>query len=194
MYYDRLSDLGIKLTRHSGSEKTRCPQCSDARKNKHDKPLSVDINTGSFNCHNCGYKGNVRSIQRRDEQKKKYEKPDQSILKNRALTEKVAKYFSGRGLSEKTLQHFMIFAKDEFMPQSAANESCICFPYLRDGQMVNVKYRSAKKHFKMVKDAELIFYNMPSISNRKKMIITPENIKGKKNLNNCPFSWTSSSL
>ncbi len=171
MYYDRLSDLGIKLTRHAGSEKTRCPQCSDARKNKHDKPLSVDINTGSFNCHNCGYKGNVRTIQRRDDQKKKYEKPDQNLLKSRVLGEKVAKYFKDRGVSEKTLQHFMVFGKEEFMPQSAKNENCICFPYLRDGLVVNIKYRSAQKHFKLVKDAELIFYNMPSLSGKTKAII-----------------------
>lgn len=46
MYYNKLSDLGIKLTRSSGHLKTKCPKCSDGRKNKTDMPLSVNINEG----------------------------------------------------------------------------------------------------------------------------------------------------
>lgn len=39
----------------------------------------------------------------------------------------------------------------------------IQFPYIRDGIVVNVKYRDGAKNFKMHKDAELIFYNLDSI-------------------------------
>lgn len=171
MYFDKLSDLGIKLSRHSGSEKTKCPQCSDGRKNKHDKPLSVNVTTGEYNCHNCGWHGNVRSIQLRTE-RKHYEKPDQNMLKNIQLTEQIIKFFSDRGISKSTMDKFMIFGKEEFMPQSAKNERCICFPYFRDGEMVNIKYRDGAKRFKLVKDAELILYNLSSVGDKKYMIIT----------------------
>jgi len=170
MYYDKLSDLGIKLTRRSGSLKTKCPQCSDGRKNKTDMPLSVNINEGEYNCHNCGWKGNVRAFERKREAKK-YEKPDQSLLKAIAIKEKTAYWFERRCISQATLNKFMIFNKEEWMPQTQAKENCICFPYFRDGEMVNIKFRDAKKNFKLVKDAELIFYNLSAIGEKKSVII-----------------------
>lgn len=171
MYFDKLSDLGIKLTRRSGSEKTKCPQCSDGRKNKADKPLSVNITNGEYNCHNCGWKGNVRAFERKRENKS-YQKPPQHMIKNIALKEQVKAWFGKRGISQQTLDRFLIFAKDEWMPQTQKEESCIGFPYMRDGEIINVKYRDGRKNFKMVKDAELIFYNLGSIGEKKHCIIT----------------------
>ncbi len=170
MYHSKLVDLGIKLTRTSGSVKTKCPQCSDGRKNKHDNPLSVDITTGEYCCHNCGWKGNVRSFERKRETKK-YEKPAQDLLKSIELKEKVLDWFKGRGISKSTLDKFMIFSKEEFMPQTTKMESCICFPYMRDGEIVNVKYRDARKNFKLSKGAELIFYNINAVGDKKSVII-----------------------
>src|ERR1700690_3919960 len=171
MYYEKLSDLGIKLTRHSGNEKTKCPQCTDGRKNKNDKPLSVNITTGEFNCHHCGWKGNVRALERKRDIKK-YEKPPQDVLKNIQVKEKAIEWFKKRNVSRGTLDKFMIFTKDEWMPQTQKKESCICFPYFRDGEMVNIKFRDGRKDFKLVKDAELIFYNLSSIGEKKYCIIT----------------------
>lgn len=171
MYYERLTDLGIKLFRRNGSEKTKCPQCSDSRKNKSDKPLSVNVTTGEYNCHNCGWKGNVRWQERKREMKK-YEKPPADVLRNIVVKEQAISWFEKRGISKATLDKFMIYTKDEYMPQTQKSESCICFPYFRDGELVNVKYRDARKNFKMVKDAELIFYNLSSIGDKKHCIIT----------------------
>lgn len=170
MYYDKLSDLGIKLTRHSGNVKTKCPQCSDGRKNKTDMPLSVNITTGEWCCHNCGWKGNVRSHERKRENKN-YEKPPQDVLKNIELKEKVVAWFKERGISKKTLDKFMIYSKEEWLPQTQKKENCICYPYFRDGSIVNIKFRDGKKNFKFVKDAELIFYNLNNVGDRKNCII-----------------------
>lgn len=171
MYFDKLSDLGIKTTRRYGNDKVKCPQCSDGRKNKHDKSLSVNVTAGEYNCHNCGWKGNVRSFERKHETKN-YIKPPQDVLKNIKVKESVVKWFSGRGISEQTLGKFMIFTKEEWMPQTNQKENCICFPYFRDGEMVNIKFRDAKKNFRMVKDAELIFYNLSAIGDKKVVVIT----------------------
>jgi len=170
MYYNKLSDLGIKLTRSSGHLKTKCPKCSDGRKNKTDMPLSVNINEGEYNCHNCGWKGNVRAFERKRETKA-YQKPDQSMLKVIDVKEKTEQWFKKRAISRETLNKFMIFNREEYMPQTQQKENCICFPYFRDGEMVNIKFRDAKKNFKLVKDAELIFYNLSSIGERKSVII-----------------------
>ena len=171
MYYDRLSDIGIKLTRRSGQEKTLCPQCSDSRKNKRDKCLSVNIETGDYNCHNCGYKGTVRRDDRRKREIIAYEKPSKEYYKEKLESDKVKLWFSQRGISETTLNKFMIFNRQEFMPQTGAKENCICFPYFRDAEMVNIKFRDGRKNFKMVSKAELIFYNLNSIRDKRKVII-----------------------
>jgi len=170
MYYDKLCDLGIKLTRRGGSEKTKCPQCSEGRRNKTDKPLSVNITTGEWNCHNCGWKGNVRALERKRDDKK-YERPPADVLKAIELNEKVETYFKKRGISKSTLEKFMIFSREEWMPQTQAKEKCICFPYFRDGELINIKFRDARKDFKMVKGAELIFYNLQAIGDKRHCII-----------------------
>jgi twinkle protein len=182
MYYEKLSDLGIKLTRRYGQEKTKCPQCHDGRKNKHDKSLSVNITTGEYKCHNsCGFKGNVRS-EFKQQQAKKYEKPSPDVLKNLDLREKVVAWFEKRSIAKETLEKFKIFCKEEWMPQTNKKENCICFPYFRNGELVNIKYRDGAKNFRMVKDAELIFFNLSSIGEKKKVIITEGEI-------DCMAAW-----
>lgn len=173
MYYEKLSDLGIKLTRRNGSEKCYCPLCHDGRKNKKDRSLSVNITTGEYKCHNtgCEFKGNVRSFERKRENKT-YEKPPQDMLKSIEIKERAERWFSERKISRSTLDKFMVFTREEWMPQTQKKESCICFPYLRDGSLVNVKYRDARKNFKMVKDAELILFNLNTIGDKKFCIIT----------------------
>lgn len=172
MYYDRLTEKGIKLHRRYGSEKTFCPMCHDARKNKRDRSLSVNISTGEYKCHNsgCDFKGNVRSADIKRE-KKNYEKPPQDVIRSIEIKDRAIQWFISRGISKKTLEKFFIFCKDEMMPQTGQKESCICFPYLRNGEVVNVKYRDARKNFKMCKGAELILFNLQSVGEKKKVII-----------------------
>lgn len=170
MYYDKLTDLGIKLSRRSGQESAKCPQCSDSRKNKSARPLSVNITTGDYCCHHCGWKGNVRSLERKREDKI-YDKPPPDVIKNIELKERVLQWFNSRRISKQTLEKFMIFSKSEYMPQTQKEENVICFPYFKDGELVNVKYRDGAKNFKLHKNAELIFFNLQSIGEKKHCII-----------------------
>lgn len=171
MYYEKLSNLGIKLRRRSGTEKTTCPQCSESRRNKKDPCLSVNITEGVYNCHNCAWKGNVKSFERKDS-RKNYQKPSQDMLKQIDLSEKIVKYFETRGISEATLKKFFIHGREEFMPQTHKKERCIVFPYVRENEIVNAKYRDGNKNFKLVKDAELVFFGMQTLAGRHTAIIT----------------------
>jgi twinkle protein len=171
MYYEKLSALGIKLRRRSGTEKTTCPQCSESRRNKKDPCLSVNITEGVYNCHNCSWKGNVKNFDRKDS-RKVYNKPEQSMLKHTELSEKIVDFFGKRGISKKTLDKFLVHGREEFMPQTQAKANCIVFPYLRDGEIVNAKYRDHVKNFKLVKDAELIFFGMQTLKGRHCAIVT----------------------
>jgi len=173
MYYDKLTDLGIKLTRRHGQEKTLCPKCSSGRKNKSEKCLSVNITTGEYNCkNNCGFVGNVRAYERPHNPRVDYKKPDPGVMKNAAIKAKAEAWFKSRGIEKSTLDKFQIFSKDEWMPQTKQSERCICFPYFRDTEVVNIKFRDGAKNFRMVSGAELIFYNLNSMRDKKKVIVT----------------------
>lgn len=43
----------------------------------------------------------------------------------------------------------------------------ICFNYFRDGILVNTKFRTGDKHFKLISGAELPPYNMDSIAGKR---------------------------
>lgn len=175
MYYDKLHELGIKLTKRRGSEKVQCPRCYDGRKNKNRKDLSVNIDTGEYNCHNhpCDFKGNVRVFEKIKENRV-FTKVDQSIVnKNTKRKKAVVDWFANRSISEKTLERFMIFSRDnEYFPQTPDKKStAICFPYFKEGSLVNIKFRDASKNFKMVAGAELSLFGLQFLEGKKHMII-----------------------
>jgi len=91
-------------------------------------------------------------------EKKEYKVPEHK--NDTELSDKALKWFEGRMISQKTLIQMGIHSDTEFMPQTGKKESVICFPYLRDGKLVNIKYRTGDKKFKLFKDAELVFYNV----------------------------------
>ncbi|WP_288955964.1 toprim domain-containing protein [uncultured Polaribacter sp.] len=145
-------DVGNKT---AGKLKTKCPECSHKRKNKSDKSLSVDIDKGLFNCHNCGWSGTTKF-----QKKQQYIKP-QNIKVN--LNDRVIEWFEKRGITEPTLKHWKIGESLEYFPQVGKKRRAVNFNYYRNKELVNVKYRDAQKNFKMVSGAELIFYGLDNI-------------------------------
>ena len=159
-FHDFGIDIGNKLT---GKIKTQCPQCSHTRKNKRDKCLSVDIDKGLFNCHNCGFAGTTKF-----EKKKDFIRPEKIKVN---LTERVIKWFVNRGISEPTLQHWKIGESLQYFPQVGKKRRAINFNYYRENELINVKYRDGQKNFKMVSGAQLIFYGLDNIKTMTKIYI-----------------------
>ena len=96
------------------------------------------------------------------------------INKNKQIMNgKMMEYMVGRrGIPMDVLTRMKIEERLEFLPQTGKEEACICFPYLEDGVMKNMKFRDAAKHFKMVKGAELIPWNIDAIKGKEKCYIT----------------------
>lgn len=153
----------IDISKQRGG-KMQCPKCSHSRKHKSDLCLSVDINNGLFNCHNCGFKGTAVE----NKPKKEYAKPLPRLEK---LSKKAIAWFESRGISNDTLLRLQVTEAVEWMPVPNKEMTCICFNYYRDGKLVNIKFRDAAKGFKMAKDAELIFYNLDSIKDETVCVI-----------------------
>ncbi len=156
-------EVGIHPVGNSDNQKLKCPKCSENRKNKNDRPLSISLSKGLYNCHNCGWSGNVKFKAKKD-----FIKPIETIL---PLSEKVISYFESRGISKPTLDNWKISESIQFFPSANKKMTAINFNYYRDGELTNIKYRSAGKDFKMISGAELIFYGLDKIKDLKTIYI-----------------------
>lgn len=171
--------------RISGKIKIICPQCNDTRGHKGNKSLSVDLDKGLCYCHHCGYKLYVpddaeeRLKQQRRDMHRKPAAPPQHFRRptfdpaRMQLSESLERYWTTvRCLPQELLRTLRITEETVRLPESNQEENCICFNYFENGTLVNTKYRSALKHFMMVKGAELIPYNVDSILGTPECIIT----------------------
>ena len=148
-------DLKIEVKPGRVEQKVLCPKCSPERKNKQDKCLSVNLEKGVYNCHHCGWSGNVKLKERQE-----YFKPVPIEIN---VSERILKYFKIIGISQATIANRKIGESREYFPQVREERAAINFNYYREGQLVNVKYRDAEKNFKLVSKAELIFYGLDNI-------------------------------
>lgn len=161
-----LSEASIEVPRVTpGNYKTKCPRCQHTRrKGKTDRPLSVEIRDDGFavwDCHHCGWYDHTPS-EKGTKPMKRAKKPTVKPVWDGAPTpnRKLLDYFAKRGISENTVTTFDLRLVETWMPHTQREEWCIAFPYKQCGEVVNIKYRTADKNFKQVKDAEKILYNI----------------------------------
>ena len=160
---DVFNEIGIYPKGNYEEQKLKCPKCSPDRKNKGDKPLSINLSKGMYNCHHCGWKGNVKI-----KQKPVYTKP---VLHSTDLPDKIVKYFEGRGISLATLIHWKISHSVEFFPQTSTKSTAVNFNYFKEGELINIKFRDSQKNFKLVSGAQLIFYGLDNIKDSERIYI-----------------------
>lgn len=181
--------LGISVPggRTSGNYKTHCPQCHNQRTDKRDKSLSCNLATGEFLCHYCGFKGVAVESSEEDKRrwmeqqpwfnrekvsrsKPSYKRPTASG--SESLSAKALAWFESRGISEATLRAAKVTEGPEWMPQKNGKANTVQFNYYLNGQLVNTKFRTGDKCFKLVAGAELLPYNIDSIKGQPSCIIT----------------------
>lgn len=186
-------DFGIQIPygRTGGKVKTYCPQCHNQRRDKRDKSLSVDLDKGLWHCHYCGWSGTLtestydpspegkrkwmeqqpwyRQTQIR-QQKREYKKPQPRPAA--PMSAKALAWFKGRGISEETLLAMKVTEGLEWMPQKNGQANTVQFNYYHNGELVNTKFRTGDKCFKLVSGAELLPYNIDAIKGQKECIIT----------------------
>jgi twinkle protein len=139
---------------------TTCPKCSHKRKKSSDKCLSINTVTGNYNCHHCGYSGRKGGNGINMSAEHQLRKP-MPKLSNEALPENVIRFFETRGISEGVLRRNKI----------CTNGTEIMFPYLKAGEVVNVKYRTRNKKFRQETGAEKVFYGLDDIKESVEIII-----------------------
>ena len=149
-----------------GKSQGICPLCSSDRKPKNEKAkcASYDWERGIGTCHNCNKSFQLHTYQRKGNSEKVYVKPPQKVeVEEIQISEAVVKWFETRGISKETIYELGVTDGPEFMPQTGKVENTIHFNYYIGDQLTNVKYRDGRKHFKLFKGAEKVFYNINSI-------------------------------
>lgn len=187
------SDFGIQIPsgKTRGKIKVFCPQCHETRHDKRDKSLSVDLDKGVWNCHYCGWGGTINvsdyddspegkkrwmeqqpwyNPHRLRKQKPVYKKPAQR--QTAPLSEKAIAWFNGRGISLDTLTACKITEGMEWMPQKNQEWNTVQFNYYLNGELINTKFRTGDKCFKLCSGAQLIPYLIDNIKGEKECIIT----------------------
>lgn len=144
-----------------------CPECSPTRKKKHARCLSVNVEKGVWNCAHCGWTGTLKDGARRGEfehwRKPVYIRPVQREAAE-GIDPAVVAWFDERGIPESVIRRNQVSAQIVYMPQVEERVKAICFPYYRDGELINCKYRDREKNFRMEAGAERILYGLNDIA------------------------------
>ncbi len=148
----------IEATKN-GENQMPCPECSQNRRKKHIKCFSYNIEKEVGYCNHC----ETRFVKHNPHEEKQYVKPTLEWQNFTKLSENAVKYFESRGISQKTLLSMNIGEKKEYIPQLEKEVNCIFFPYFRNGELINTKFRDARKNFKLISGAELIWFNFDCI-------------------------------
>ena len=181
---------GIDVTHVSRSAvnvKVFCPQCHDQRTDKRDRSLSVNMQTGMFKCHYCGFSGCAAVPSDTDKQQWmqqqtwfrpapiRKQKPQYKLptpKPHAPMGERALAWFKGRGISQATLEALKVTEGMEWMPQKNGQANTVQFNYFLNGKLINTKFRTGDKCFKLCSGAELIPYNIDAIKGQKECIIT----------------------
>ena len=155
----------IDVTR-SGENHMPCPECSQTRKKTKAKSFSWNNQIMKGYCQHC-----LTAFVEYNTVFKKKEYVLPQIVNYTDLSDKILSYFEKRGIFQETIKKMGIYETTEYMPQVEKETTVICFPYFKDDKLINVKYRDNQKNFKLVKDAELIFYNINALKDNDSIVI-----------------------
>ncbi len=156
------ADVGIDIPPgRSGEVDTLCPECSHTRKKSRDRCLSVNTEKGTWCCMHCGWSGGLgnpnpngygaplRTAEKARKAAKVWTRPD-PLPATGDLPPNVLAWFADRGIPEAVVRRNRIDAVG----------GAIRYPYLRAGELINIKHRGRGKHFWMVAGAERVLYGL----------------------------------
>ncbi|WP_447969370.1 DnaB-like helicase C-terminal domain-containing protein [Nitrospira sp. M1] len=159
------ADFQIDTRGRTKHVKTTCPQCSANRKHPKDLCLSVNIEEGVWNCHHCGWKGWLKESGDWGLNRglKTYTRPTYEPIGQDQ--EPLFAWFSKRGISQEIVIRHQISLAPKYFSNIGHAVEAIHFPYFRNGELINVKYRGLEsKAFMQESGAEKIFYGLDDLN------------------------------
>lgn len=149
----------------------QCPECSHARAKSRVKCLSVNIEKGLWCCHHCGWSGSLSTGPRLSQAQRRPQYARPSRLLQIPLTEPMADWFHARGITDEVVQRNQIEPRRVYMPQIEEFLEAVAFPYFRNGELINLKYRSvSQKCFRLEPQCEIALYGLDDIESGEPLI------------------------
>jgi twinkle protein len=152
----------IQTNKTNGTAKLKCPVCTETRKNKSDKSLYINFNSGVAKCFNdsCNALFFKDSVQKSINEKN-YTLPSQQWINYTKLSDALVKWSeTERKINQYTLNYFKITEEKFYQPALNKEVNNIVFNYFEGDILVNKKYRSGNKKFTQSKNGKPIFYNI----------------------------------
>ena len=164
----------IVTNKLSGTAKLKCPACTDTRKNKQDRSLYVNFNSGVGKCFNDGCSALFfRDSIEKGIVKENYTLPEQTWKNYTKLSDSLVKWSENeRKINQYTLNHFNITEEKQYQPALNKEVNNIVFNYFEGDILVNKKYRSGNKKFTQSKNGKPIFYNLNAVIGENECYIT----------------------
>jgi len=167
------ADYGIQVPEGASGPEiyALCPKCSHTRTKNRAKCLSVNIEKAVWYCHHCDWAGSLKDGQTstQAERRPQYSRP--SKLLELPLTKGMQDWFHARAITDEVLKRNRIEPRRVYMSALEDFVEAIAFPYFRDGQLINLKYRSIpEKHFRLEPQCELILYGLDDIQRGEPLI------------------------
>ena len=126
------SDLDIQIKHNSKRFVTTCPKCSKDRKKKSSPCLTVNNEEGNrwWNCHHCGWSGNLDIYDKYDRVREESKIPPQETM----LGIKSREYLKKRGISILTAKKLKLY------DQERGNRTLLSWPVFMNITLVNAKF------------------------------------------------------
>lgn len=168
---ERIIAEGIGLEKKG--KNYHCPNMAEHKRGDKNPSMGWDNKALQFYCFTCGKKIDIYQYYREYKgmsHKEVLEEfrliEDKPKFELSPITEECIKYLEGRKISQKTIKRFGL----------KSYQGNIAFPYIKDGQVIGVKYRQPKKikegpKYLSIKGSEFTFFNMQNVTQWDELII-----------------------
>jgi len=168
-----------------------CPICHGGS-SRDRNTFAINVDNMTFNCKrgSCGVKGTFNQLLKEFNEdafnenyrlfnfvkpQKQYKKPTVKYDKVKE-TDPIVEWFASRGISQPTIK-----ARKIVKTPSGA----IMFPYMKNGELVLVKYRTLDKKFWRTTESEPVFWGLDAITDYSKPLIIVEGEMDALSLDEC---------
>lgn len=173
-------DYGIDVDdRGSGERDATCPKCSHQRAKKGAKCLRVNLDKGTWFCHHCGWTGGLPRDTGMPPPAPKTTRPpagprqDPGAVKTTPLTPAAAAWLVARGISQTTAEAWGLASARRWFQELQGEADCIAIPFLRDGVVVNWKFRCiTAKLFTQIAGGPQVLYGWDMAAGNTTLVLT----------------------
>lgn len=150
-----------------GQHKVSCPFCSQQRKKKGERTLSLRVQSEEvlYQCWHCQNSGAVKLREDYKQVKRETMTPVAPAVKKNwlELDQDAIAWLMSRGISEITARTAGVKSANHYIRSVGSETSCVVFPYSNDGQQYAAKIRAIKDKGFSCQSNPQTFFNIENV-------------------------------